>query len=197
MNAGALKRGGIWIALLVTLYLVATVDPAPEEGEAAPVSAPVRAIANPAQPLQPVAATVPEARRAWSEASHGNPFPVKSWYVPPKEKPVAVTPRAPALPYFYFGKMTEGEITYAYLHLGNKVVIAKAGDVLNGTYRVESIDVDAVKFLYLPLSESQVARMGIKPMPPESDLTNGLPEGVAMSTGLPESYKQEIKANDE
>lgn len=96
-------------------------------------------------------------RPAFPEAK-ADPFAARSWAPPVVQKPAA--PTAPALPYTYFGRMTEDGKEYVFLQRGERSYTAKAGDVLDNQYRVDDITTDAVFITYLPLKQRQMLRTG-------------------------------------
>ena len=89
-------------------------------------------------------------------------FKSKSWYVPPPPpKPVPPPPpAAPPLPFTYFGKiMEDGKIT-VFLTRQDRNYVIKTGDVIDGTYRVDSIMPSALTLTYLPLDIKQSMSIG-------------------------------------
>lgn len=177
MAAANLRTWGILAALGVTLYL-AFGQPEHEGEDIASVSVPVRHAVPPAAPeplsgaAAPVASTLPA--RAWKEEAQGNPFRTIEWYVAPKVRAEPPPPpMAPPLPYAYFGKMAEGQQLLAFLQKSDKVVVAKVGDVLDATYRVDSITPEAVGLTYLPLNQHQSAAFGASPMTAPKTLQDG------------------------
>lgn len=94
------------------------------------------------------------------EAVQGiDPFRAKSWYVAPPPPPPA-KPTAPPLPFQYLGKLDEdGEIRVFLNHQGRHL-IARVGDIIADTYRVEEISGGRMTFLYQPLKETQVLAIG-------------------------------------
>ena len=88
-----------------------------------------------------------------------DPFRNKSWYVAPPPPPPA-KPVAPPLPFQYLGKISEGGETRVFLHHQGQYLIAKAGDMINGIYRVEEIAGNRMTLLYQPLKEKQVLSIG-------------------------------------
>jgi hypothetical protein len=102
----------------------------------------------------------PPAADAAGAAEPGiDPFRAKSWYVAPPPPPPA-KPKAPPLPFQYLGKLNEdGEIRVFLNHQG-KHLIARVGDIINDTYRVEEIAGGRMTFLYQPLKEIQVLAIG-------------------------------------
>lgn len=89
-------------------------------------------------------------------------FQAKSWYVPPPPpKPVPPPPPAPPpLPFIYMGKLLEGDKLTVFLTKQNQPYAVKAGDTLDGAYRVESVNARHVIFTYLPLNMQQTLTLG-------------------------------------
>lgn len=94
-------------------------------------------------------------------SASGNAFAPKSFYVPPPRPKVAAPPpppppTAPPLPFRFMGVMKESPTqTLVFLSRDDRLYTVRAGDVLDRTYRVESIEADGVTFVYLPLNETQ------------------------------------------
>jgi hypothetical protein len=63
--------------------------------------------------------------------------------------PAAVTP--PPVPYRFAGRVLKGSEEEILVSRGDLVFPIKAGETLDGTYRVESIGADRIELLYLPL----------------------------------------------
>lgn len=83
-----------------------------------------------------------------------DPFRHKTWYVAPPPPPPP-RPKAPPLPFQYLGQLHEdGELRVFVNHQGRHLVI-QAGDVIGGTYAVETVAAGQVVFVYLPLKEKQ------------------------------------------
>jgi len=86
-------------------------------------------------------------------------FPSQSWTAP------AVTaapekPAAPALPFVYGGRYTEGSKVFVFLSEGTKMHTVRPGDTVNSTYRIETIAPDAITLTYLPLGLKQTLQTG-------------------------------------
>jgi hypothetical protein len=103
------------------------------------------------------------ARRAQGEPNQ-DAFAGRSWTPPP---PTAVeapppAPSAPPLPFTYIGKLQEGETgpVTIYLTQGEQAYSVKKGDVIDKTYRVESIDTAHIVLTYLPLRIKQTLTFG-------------------------------------
>lgn len=92
-------------------------------------------------------------------------FEAMSWYVPPPPPVVAPKvqlppppPTAPPLPFTYMGEMEDGGRLMVYLAKGERAYSVAAGETIEGTYRIESIDGGQVVFTYLPLSIKQTLK---------------------------------------
>lgn len=99
------------------------------------------------------------ASRARFGDSVQDPFAPRSW-APPPAAAKASAPVAPALPYTYFGRMTEEGRTVVFLQRGERSYTVGTGDVLENTYRVDDITPTAVILTYLPLKQRQSLQMG-------------------------------------
>jgi hypothetical protein len=88
-------------------------------------------------------------------------FPPHSW-LPPSPQPSANQgkPSAPALPFSYGGRYTEGEKVHIFLNEGTLVHTVRQGETVNATYRVEKIDNAAITLTYLPLGIEQTLETG-------------------------------------
>jgi hypothetical protein len=89
----------------------------------------------------------------------GDMFPNRSW-VPPQLTPKPPPPRAPKLPFTFFGRMLENNRTVVFLAQRDQTFAVSAGDTLAGSYRVEEIGSDTITLIYLPLKERQVLSIG-------------------------------------
>lgn len=88
-----------------------------------------------------------------------DPFRNKNWFIAPPPPPLA-KPVAPPLPFLYLGKLIEDGEPRVFLNHQGKHLIAKVGDVINGTYSVEEIAGGRMTFLYQPLKEKQLLSIG-------------------------------------
>lgn len=127
-----------------------TNSPAPGAIDTAPGSA----------PASPAAAQ----RLALSRA---NLFPEQTWFVapppPPPPPPANVLPpppQAPALPFRYMGRWQEAHQTTYYLTRGTLPVSVRAGQVLDGVWRLEPVTGSLLNFTYLPLNQTRSLRTG-------------------------------------
>ena len=77
------------------------------------------------------------------------PKPITKKAQPPA--PVAAAPVAPPVPYRFAGKVRKGSEEEVLISKGDAVFPVKAGDTLDGTYKVESISAERIDLVYLPL----------------------------------------------
>lgn len=92
-----------------------------------------------------------------------NLFPIVSFQPPPPPPPPTPKPMAPPLPFRYTGMLEEGDKTIAFLTEGEQVRLVRAGDVLDGRYRVITVLRTQIDFIYLPLGEPQTLATGTPP----------------------------------
>lgn len=97
--------------------------------------------------------------------SRSNLFPEQTWYVapPPPPPPPYVEPpppQAPALPFSYMGRWQEAGQTTYYLARGSLPVSVRAGQVLDGVWRLEPVTGGQLNFTYLPLDQTRSLRTG-------------------------------------
>lgn len=97
--------------------------------------------------------------------SRANLFPEQTWFVappappPPSDVP-SPPPQAPALPYSYMGRWQEAGQTTYYLARGALPVSVRAGQVLDGVWRLEPVTGNQLNFTYLPLDQTRSLRTG-------------------------------------
>jgi hypothetical protein len=92
----------------------------------------------------------------------GEMFSSRDWQPPPP--PVArgkpEPPRAPPLPFRFFGRLLDNGTTVVFLNRQDDVYAVKAGDTIDGIYRVEDISGSEVVLTYLPLKQRQKLQIG-------------------------------------
>lgn len=91
----------------------------------------------------------------------GEMFPANRWD-PPAPPPSArrpEPPRAPPLPFRFFGRMIDNGTTVVFLDRQDDVYAVKAGDTIAGAYRIEEINGTEVVLTYLPLKQRQSLRI--------------------------------------
>ena len=64
------------------------------------------------------------------------------------------------MPFAYLGKLVEDATTTVFLARQDRNYIVRAGDTIDGTYRVERIGDDALVVTYLPLKIQQTLPFG-------------------------------------
>jgi hypothetical protein len=154
------------VALALTLVAVrwAGGQDRAEQRAAAQAPAPDRAGVREASAEAARAEAPPEVRldllaKRTAPAPAGDPFRTQSWEPPPEQRvrrsPPPPPPQAPVLPFAYMGKLVEDTTTTVFLARQDRNYIVRAGDTIDGTYRVEKVGDDAVEFVYLPLKAKQ------------------------------------------
>lgn len=163
---------GLFAALAITLLAVAyvskqddlasdgTTDAAPAASRAArstggQAGAPAAAAADGVLAVAPARAAAEVGRNLF--APHSFLPPPTSVSTRPATPP---PPMAPPLPFRYQGRMTEDRSTVVFLTQGERVLVARQGDLLNNQYRVESVGPTAITFLYEPLKQRQTLSTG-------------------------------------
>ena len=73
---------------------------------------------------------------------------------PVRAKTAVEKPSAPALPFQYFGRLTENGKTDVFVMRGDELLAVAPGQKL-GDYRVDAIGNSSISFTYLPLKTKQ------------------------------------------
>jgi hypothetical protein len=126
----------------------------PARPSAAAVAAPARSAS--AVERMPWVALSPEALPAWS-APAPPPQPVRP--SKPAAAPAAAPappekPPLPAFPYRWIGQLTDEQgVGVAMLASAQRSVAARAGDVLDGNWRIEAVADDQVHITWLPTGD--------------------------------------------
>lgn len=184
-----MKQRDRWIVLAVALVLSLTAArwSGSEDGVA-----PARAVvaAAPRVERAPAPAGVPDldldrlaARQPLAPAD--DPFLARSWQAMAEEEarrnapppPPPPPPQAPPLPFAYLGKLVEETRVVVFLTQGDRNHVVRAGDTLDGTWRVDEIDEHAVSLTYVPLGQQRSLAFGAQ------DATAG--RAVLLSPGTP------------
>jgi len=85
-----------------------------------------------------------------------DPFAQRSFSSAPRsETAAAAAPTVPALPYRYLGKAIEDGKLSVFLQRGEQSYSVRAGDKLDGEYRVAKVTESTVTFVYLPMKKQQ------------------------------------------
>jgi len=95
----------------------------------------------------------------------GNAFGATSWYVPPPPPPPVKPlppppPTAPPVPFTYLGLYEEVQGKVIMLVKGDHVYTVSVGDVIENTYRIDSVGDGVVEVTYLPLNIKQSINTG-------------------------------------
>ncbi len=163
MNRGL--TGALIATLLAVAYFSTQDEEAPAEGTVA-ARKPRTALATAAQPetgsgegigALPVRSAATIEHDLFAQHSF---LPPPSAVNPATAAPPPPAPTAPPLPFRYQGRMTEGKETTVFLAQGERVLVARQGDLLNNQYRVESVTANAVTFMFVPLKQRQTLSIG-------------------------------------
>ena len=166
-----LKQGLLGAALLATLVAAWY---APQDGGAGAVSAPAARAAAARKAPPPLQDVLPIRPRSGGdeEEEEGAPlFAAAGWQdAPPAaaapqpvQQPVqqpAEVPAAPPLPFRVLGSYLQGGQTYVFLQYQDQNLVARVGDTLLDTYRVQSLEGSTMTLQYLPLAQTQVLEIG-------------------------------------
>lgn len=105
-------------------------------------------------------------KRVWKTDNNRNLFPSKIRPLPP---PVVVAPQvalsppkptAPPLPFVYIGKVIEDGKLTVFVSKQQHNYLLKGGEVIEGTYRVDKVELGRLVFTYVPLETEQVMTFG-------------------------------------
>jgi hypothetical protein len=111
----------------------------------------------------PVPYSLPE-RPALGEPVAGLLFGAQSWQPPARKVTAArVAPSAPPLPYRFVGRLVHDGKLQFFLSRDEGVIPITEGDMLDGTYRIESISGDRITLVYLPLNYKHDIPIAVSP----------------------------------
>lgn len=97
------------------------------------------------------------------ETAKMDPFSVATLPSMPPPSPKAADPPPlpvpPPLPFRHFGALTgpDGKET-VYVAAGDRLLVVRPGEVLDGQYRVDKVSEEEIVFTYLPLEQAQSLR---------------------------------------
>ncbi|MEE4462878.1 hypothetical protein V2S84_12350 [Azotobacter chroococcum] len=164
-----------WLAFLGVAGLLALLPEFfPQEAE--PLAVAPRS--RPALAPDEQTAAQPESRALRSVASsravpQADLFAARSWRAPPARRPLDAAsakaaalpppPAAPPLPFEFIGRLDDSVRLRVFLLRGDRLHTVQAGDVIDGTYRVEKVAADELTFVYLPLKQTQTLSVGDNP----------------------------------
>jgi len=152
-----------WIALALIATLAAVFWPGSEDsGEGVETVRRPERQAAPAKPGTPTPQAAPVARERLAKMQ-ANLFPRQTWVPPPKPyiPPPPPPPKPPPLPFKYMGRWVDGGQLTVFLVQGEQPIPIQAGQVLQGSWRVDEISDRQVVFTYLPLDMQSA--LGISP----------------------------------
>lgn len=156
---------GLFLSLAATGWLAAQEGTAPAVVQALPArgAAPEAAVAMPPDDGVPAGAGEFALRSADREPAIRDLFAATTWQLPqqaaaaPLPPPV---PMAPSMPFVYLGKMIHaGEVT-VFLAFQDRNFAVKEGEVVDGSYRIDSIKGPVMTMTYLPLETQQTLHIG-------------------------------------
>ncbi|ACO79080.1 hypothetical protein AvCA_29110 [Azotobacter vinelandii CA] len=99
------------------------------------------------------------AARSWraSRPASGSASPSALVARPP------AAPVAPPLPFEFVGRLDDSVRLRVFLLQGDRLHTVEAGEVIDGTYRLERIADDELTLVYLPLNQTQSLSVGDNP----------------------------------
>lgn len=152
---------------LLLLTVVAAIMAPPEAvTEFVPQKTRAGSAVNPGKTQSPRQASIIEERQSLAGT------PVDIFYQENQEEKAANETRqqqarqaqlAPPLPYLYMGRQDKSGEQTVFLTRADTPYVVKAGDVLDGQYRVDLVRADAIQFTYLPLAQKQILNIGMNP----------------------------------
>jgi hypothetical protein len=161
------------LALLPATVMIGAATDHEENAPAAAVPEPALVEAKMVEPrltaepraLETPGLEVATLRRAEGAREPLDAFETRSWYVPPPPPPPAPAtpqvvlppppPTAPPLPFTFLGQYHEDDRELILLMRGERMLLVKRGEVIDGSYRVEGIQGRQLNILYLPLGIRQ------------------------------------------
>lgn len=88
-------------------------------------------------------------------------FAVQSWQPPPPPPVVeAVEPTPPPFPYVYLGGLSDDSGRTAFFTRGDRVLPVRAGETVDGAFRVDHLDQTSMSLTYLPMNKPLQVALG-------------------------------------
>lgn len=152
------------LSLAATGWLAAQENGLADEAEAMPVkAAPAPATEDAGSAQAPGEIRIEALHRRVDERGVREVFAARSWQAAPAQQAAPQAPpppTAPGLPFTYFGKMTyEGGVAVLLTYQDRNLAV-RAGEVIDGTYRIDSINGPVLTITYLPLDTQQTMHIG-------------------------------------
>jgi hypothetical protein len=182
-------RKAILVACLAALALWIAVDKYVRTGPASPSGARVAQGSDGREASSSAGkqAAIPE--RPQFGKIGANPFSTQSWLPPPPKAVshgVPAAPVAPPLPYRFAGQLHMDTGIQILLARGDEITVVKEGDILDGQYKVESIDSTKLALVHMATGTRQLMEFGPPLKDPEIAVArNGAP--LATQAPLPGS----------
>ena len=79
---------------------------------------------------------------------------------PAPPRPPPPKPTAPPFPYTYVGGLLDNDVRTAFFEKSERVVAVKAGDTVDGVYRVDQMTDKQMQLTYLPLEQRLTVPLG-------------------------------------
>ena len=100
--------------------------------------------------------------RVAGDTKGGRLFGPTVWAVPAKVVPEAAppAPAAPALPFTFIGKRSDGGAWEVFVTAGDRTLILRENESIDATYRVDSIQPPRLVLTYLPMNVQQTMNIG-------------------------------------
>jgi hypothetical protein len=160
-KAAVFRKGLLGAALAGTVYAsLMTDDGGPPPAKAAAPQATLQALVS--------VTRTPPSDDEQGDAENGDPFAPRNWTPPaPPPEPVKVLTSAPPvaevivpqgpppLPYQFMGRMNGSDDQVVYLGRGDQALVARAGEVLESTYKVINIGAAQIEFEHIPTGQRQ------------------------------------------
>lgn len=128
---------------------------APAQASAARAAAPAQV---PLRDLSPGADLF--TAQTWTVAA---PAPTASELAALQQQQTALPPSAPPMPFQFIGRLDDRRDLQVFLQSGEKLYVVRKGDVIDDTWRIESINDKALSLVYLPLHLTQTLSVGSNP----------------------------------
>jgi len=168
-----LLLAGLLLLLIASVGLGEISDPPEVVALAERVQAPVSQARSAVHATLAPEIDLSKLTRAKSRPTSLQLFAPRSFYTPPRPPPVPPVvvakpappplppPSAPPLPFRYMGRMTD-DLTRPVFFLvkGDQLYNVKVGDVIEATYRIDSVAGSSLRLIYLPLDIAQLLPMG-------------------------------------
>jgi len=143
----------LYAALAVTLALTAWLAAQPDE---VAVVAPVVPKPRPIRAAAPPPAPAGRERQDWPEPE---PAALAAWsapvtLAPPPAASMPQRPVAPPFPYKWIGRLDDGEAVQALLSGPQRSFGARAGEVLDGRWRIEKVAASQMELTWLPTGDT-------------------------------------------